>query len=210
MSMPPRLLRIDSSARLHGSVSRRLADRIESAWQLANPNGDIRRRDLAQQSPPHIDQLTIEGFYAPDGAMSAEQRAATALSDELLTELKSSTTLLLSAPIYNFSVPSALKAWIDQIVRINHSFAYDGERFSGLLPGPHAVLALAYGAAGYQGPLQVMDHLQPYLRQLLGFLGASRVDVISAEATSSGATTVEAALAAAEPRIAALFTEASA
>lgn len=201
----PTLLRIDSSARMHGSVSRLLADEIEKAWLGAYPGGEIRRRDLAADPLPHINEFTIKGYYTPPEQMTSELRAATALSDVLIAELKSAHTLLISAPIYNFSLPSSLKAWIDQVVRIGHSFAYDGQNFSGLVTQPRAVLALAYGAAGYQGPMKDMDHLGPYLTQLLGFLGLPLVDRIAVEATTGDALAVSDAVKTAQAAIPALF-----
>lgn len=201
----PTLLRIDASARKNGSLSRQLADGIEQAWLNAHPDGLVQRRDLVQVPLPHISDLTIQGYYTPAEQMTNTLREATALSDALIAELKSAHTVLISAPIYNFSLPSALKAWIDQVVRIGHTFAYDGQRFTGLVTQPRAVLALAYGAAGYQGPMKDMDHLRPYLTQLLGFLGLPRVDVVAVEATTADAETVAAATRAAEASIPGLF-----
>lgn len=201
----PTLLRIDSSARRNGSVSRLLADNIENAWLGAHPDGEIKRRDLAADPMSHISETTIQGFYTPAEQMTSTLLAATALSDVLIAELKSAHTVLISAPIYNFSLPSSLKAWIDQVVRIGHSFAYDGQSFSGLVTQPRAVLALAYGAAGYQGPMNDMDHLGPYLTQLLGFLGLPRVDLIAVEDTTGDALKVSDAVKTAQSAIPSLF-----
>jgi FMN-dependent NADH-azoreductase len=183
--MTPTLLRIDSSARDAGSVSRQLADAAEAAWRAAHPGGAVTRRDLARQPIGHITDATIEGFYTPDDALDARLRAATAESDALIAELAAAHTVLIAAPIYNFSVPSSLKAWIDQVVRIRRTFAYEDGQFRGLVTGPRAVLALAYGAGGYAGPLAQLDHLRPYLTSLLLFLGIEDVRVVAAEATTS-------------------------
>lgn len=201
MSSEPVLLRIDASARQQGSTSRALADAFEQAWLARHVGGQVCRRDLAVQALPHISARTIEGFYAASDAMDTNLREATALSDALIAELKSCHTLLISAPIYNFSLPSALKAWIDQVVRIGHTFAFDGQQFSGLVTQPRAVLALAYGAGGYQGPLMAMDHLGPYLTQLLGFLGIGKVEVLSAEGTTTDPGAAQQAVQAAMERI---------
>lgn len=200
--MNPSLLRIDSSARQQSSTSRRLADAVEQRWLAAHPGGRVLRRDLALNPVPHIEQANIEGYYTPAAAMTPRLRAATALSDSLIAELKAAHTLLIAAPIYNFSLPSSLKAWIDQIVRIGATFAYQDGQFSGLVQGPRAVLALAYGAAGYQGELAGMDHLRPYLTALLGFIGIQQVDVVAAEAsTTAQAAAVEAAALAQVPSL---------
>ncbi len=181
----PILLRLDASSRHQGSVSRRLADSIETRWRAAHPGGTVQYRDLASARLPHIDSETIAGYYTPEAEMTPSLRAATALSDALIAELKAAHTVLIASPLYNFSLPSALKAWIDQIVRIGHTFSYDKCQFAVLVAGPRAVLALAYGASGYQGPLAAMDHLRPYLTQLLPFIGIQDVRVIAAEATTA-------------------------
>lgn len=201
----PTLLRIDASARSNGSYCRRIADAAQRAWQHAHPHGRIRHRDLAREPLPHIEDATIQGYYAPPDTMTPELRAATALSDTLIAELKSAHTVLIASPIYNFSMPSSLKAWIDQIVRIGHTFAYDDGQFRGLVQGPRAVLALSYGAGGYQGPLAQMDHLRPYLTALLGFIGIADVRVLATEATTGEAAHAEAGLNSAIAEAGALF-----
>lgn len=206
----PTLLRIDSSARTTGSQSRELADGVEKAWLSAHPSGTVQRRDLAHAPLPHISNLTIQGYYTPAEHMTPSLREATALSDALIAELKSAHTVLISAPIYNFAMPSSLKAWIDQVVRVGHTFAYDGQNFTGLVTRPRAVLALAYGAAGYQGPMKDMDHLRPYLTKLLGFLGLPQVDVVAMEATNAGAEAAAAASDAAHAAVADLFEQVTA
>ena len=94
--------------------------------------------------------------------------------------------------MYNFSIPSALKAWIDQIVRINRTFAYDGAHFTGLLKVRRVVIVAAFGAAGYGDALASADFVTPYLKFLFGFLGVSDVTVIPTEATTADAATVAA------------------
>lgn len=190
----PTLLRIDASARSTDSFSRRIADAAQRAWQQAHPEGVVIHRDLARESLPHIEATTIQGYYTPSSDMTPALRAATALSDTLIAELKGAHTVLIASPIYNFSLPSSLKAWIDQVVRIGHTFAHEGGQFRGLVQGPRAVLALAYGVSGYQGPLAQMDHLRPYLSALLDFIGISDVQVLAAEATTGDAIAAQAAL----------------
>lgn len=202
---PARLLRIDTSARIEGSISRRLANHYQAAWQQHHPDGDVVVRDLALQAVPHIADLTIQGYYTAPNQMTPTLKSATALSDELIRELKAASTLLISAPIYNFSIPSALKAWIDQVVRIGQTFSYESGQFQGQLRGTHAVLVLAYGAGGYTGPLQSMDHLRPYLVSLLQFIGIEHVAVVTAESTTGDAQTVADNVQAAQDTIGELF-----
>ncbi len=182
----PTLLRLDSSPREAGSHSRAIADLVEQHLQSITPDLVIKRRDLSITTPASIANETIAGFYTPPEAMTPSLKAATAMSDELINELKSADTLLISAPMYNFSVPSSLKAWIDQIVRINETFSFDGSSFGGLVPVKRAVLALAYGAQGYTegGELTAMNFFEPYLISLLTFLGIENIQVFRLEGTS--------------------------
>lgn len=112
------LLRLDSSSRLQGSHSRELADFFQSKWVAADPNGQVTIRDITRPAVPHVDEVMIRGFQTPAADRTPEMKNAIAVSDDLLVELKAADYLLVSVPMYNFSVPSALKAWIDQIVRL--------------------------------------------------------------------------------------------
>jgi FMN-dependent NADH-azoreductase len=186
------LLRIDASSRLNGSHSRALADAFEAAWSARFPEGAIVRRDLATKPIAHIHETTIAGFYAAPESFDDKLKSAVALSDELIGELNAADTVLLATPMYNFSVPSALKSWIDQVVRINRTFSYDGKNFIGLVKAKRVVVVAAFGAGGYGGALAAADFVTPYLKFLFGFLGISDVTVIPAEATTADAATVAA------------------
>jgi FMN-dependent NADH-azoreductase len=184
------LLRIDASARRDGSSSRQLGDHFVSTWRAKTADSHVVARDIVSTPIPHIANETIAGYYTPPENMSDALLAATALSDTLIGELKAADVLLITTPMYNFSVPSALKAWVDQIVRINHSFAYDGQNFTGLITGKRAYIVCAYGASGYtnNGPMSAYDMLQGYLRLLLSFLGFTEIHFISVEATTADAS----------------------
>ena len=186
------LLRLDASARQNESHSRRLADMVETHLQNKTAIA-IHRRDLSQENLSHIANDTITGFYTPADAMTAELKEATALSDELIAELMGADTLLISAPMYNFSLPSSLKAWIDQISRIGKTFSYDGSGFEGLVPTKRAILVLSYGASGYApgGDMAAMNFLEPYLISLLKFLGIQDVEVLRIEGTTGDVNAIE-------------------
>ena len=180
-----RLLRIDASARTVGSHSRRLADFVEASWRAQNPNGKVVYRDLVKTPIPHIQNETILGFYTPASDMTLPLKMATALSDELITELKSCDEILISSPLYNLSIPSNLKAYIDQIVRVGHTFQVTEEgQYYGLLKGKKAYLALVKGA-NYSGtPMEAYDFQQPYLKAILSYLGIELTEVFCLEGTS--------------------------
>lgn len=193
------ILRIDASSRANGSISRTLGDYFEAAWLDRYPHDRMLRRDVVTEPIRHIAAKTIAGFYTPADRLTDELRDATALSDRLIAELRSADILLVTVPMYNFSVPSALKAWIDQIVRIGHTFAFDGSSFSGLVTSRQAYVICAYGAGSYAAgsSYAAADFLTPYLRFMLGFLGVRDVRFFGVEET---ATSDEFTLAAAIER----------
>ena len=186
----PTLLRIDASSRLNGSHSRALAEAFEAAWSARFPGGTILRRDLATNPIAHIHETTIAGFYTAPENLDDKLKGAVALSDELIGELNAADTVLIATPMYNFAVPSALKSWIDQVVRINRTFSYDGKNFTGLVKARRVVVVAAFGAGGYGDAMAAADFVTPYLKFLFGFLGVSDVTVIPAEATTADAATV--------------------
>lgn len=192
-----RILRIDASSRRNGSYSRDLANLFVSHWISGEPGAEVMARDLVAAPIPHVHDLTIQGYYTPADQLTPQLKAATALSDLLISEVRDADVLLISTPMYNFSLPSALKAWIDQIVRIGHTFSYDGKNFAGLLPGKRAFVMVAYGAGGYVdgGAFAAADFVQPYLKFLLGFLGVSDVIFIPIEQTTADPATIAAARA---------------
>jgi len=197
------VLRIDASSRATDSRSRELGDYFESIWLNRNGGDRFIRRDVVENPIPHISNQTIAGFYTPDNQLTRELRDATKLSDRLIEELHGADAVLLTVPIYNFSIPSALKAWIDQIVRIGRTFSYDGKTFSGLVTGKRAYVICAYGAEGYSGngPLASYDFLKPYLTLLLSFLGIQDIRFFTVEATTTDTHTVAANLARAKQDI---------
>lgn len=177
------LLRIDSSSRLEGSFSRRFGDELASHLNAAHTI----IRDLVENPAPHIDVAAIAAFFSdPSGYGEAEQKA-TALSNELLGEIMAADDIVITVPMYNFGIPSALKAWIDQVVRIGKTFDFDGQNFSGLLRNKRAFLVIAYGADGYtQGDFKMADFVKPYLSFVLNFIGISDITIIPIEGTNVG------------------------
>ena len=187
-----KILRIDSSSRIQGSHSKELADYFQTTWLEHHPQDEIIVRDIIKTPIPHITESTITGFYTAKEQLSSQLSQAIALSDELVDELQSVDVLLLSVPMYNFSVPSALKAWIDQIVRIGRTFAYDGTNFTRLVTVKQVYVICAYGSSGFgEGePLAALNFLEPYLKQLFGFLGIKNVSFFNLEGTTADEVTV--------------------
>lgn len=178
------LLRIDCSARITGSHSRELADYFEKKWTEANVDGTVIRRDLSRQQLPHIQNNTIEGFYTPVEQMNPESKKATALSDELITELKSSDEILISSPLYNLNIPSNLKAYLDQVVRIGHTFNINEKGYYGLLENKTAHLITTKGGVYKGSPMEQYDFQAPYLQTILGHMGIKKQNSYALEGTT--------------------------
>lgn len=182
------LLRLDSSARAQGSHSRDLADYFQTRWTDAYPDGKITVRDVTNPAIPHVTQDMITAFQSSPDQQTTAMKEVCAVSDQLIAELKAADYLLISVPMYNFSVPSTLKAWIDQIVRDGETFTMSGESFAGLLQTKKAFICTAYGAAGYRegGPFSGINFLEPYLQCLLGFLSVQGFQFFAAENMMAG------------------------
>ena len=181
----PTLLRIDSSARVAGSHTKRIADAAEAAWCKAHQDGVVVPRHIGTHAIPALTQDAVSGFFTAAAERTAAQRSAMHLSDTLIAELREADTLLLTAPIYNFSVPGTLKCWIDQVTRVGETFAFEGGGFRGLLQNKRAVAICAYGGDGYLagGAFAEANFLDPYLRFILKFIGIEDVRIVSVEAT---------------------------
>lgn len=173
-----KVLKIDASGRVDGSVSRALSEKI--AQRVAN-GGEIITRDLAN-ALPHLDQTWIGATFTPVDDRTAEQHAALSLSDELVAEIQAAETIVIGTPIYNFGVPAALKSWIDQIARAGVTFKYTESGPVGLLTGKRAIIAVASGGV----PLgSEMDHATPLIKTVLGFVGITDVQIIDATGTNA-------------------------
>jgi FMN-dependent NADH-azoreductase len=188
-----RLLRIDASGRGSGSYSRQLADAFCAAWAHKYPEGIILRRDVGLDPPAFLTDETITGFYTPLERMTDRLKSATALSDALIEELLRADEVLVASPIYNFGVPAALKAWIDQIVRIGRTFSFADGKVEGLVKGKRATILLSYGLPGYSDPavLAPFDFLKPYFAALFGFLGFLDTRFVAVEGTSADPAMLE-------------------
>ena len=168
-----KILRIDSSAKHQGSVSSELLDRIE-----ARLGGDVTRRDVGHELLPVITGTWVAANVTPADDRSPEQREALAQSDALIAELKAADVLLIALPTYNFTVPAALKAWIDLVCRAGVTFQYTESGPVGLLEGKRAIVAMASGGTA-QG--SEIDFGSPYIRHILNFIGIADVQVVAAD-----------------------------
>ena len=167
------LLRIDASARKTGSVTRKLTDRITDRL---NPDRVI-TRDLGT-ALPQIDETWVTANFTPPESRDAAQSKALVLSDSLVAELQAAETIVIGLPVYNFSVPAALKAWIDLIARAGVTFRYTADGPKGLLTGKRAIIAIASGGTEFGSDI---DFASGYLRHMLGFVGITDITFIRAD-----------------------------
>ena len=178
-----RVLVIESSARQQGSVSRQLTQQFIAQWQQAHPAAQVQVRDLGLEPVPHLDADLLGGWMKPAAEQTPAEQAALARSNELTEELLAADVLVLAAPMYNFGIPSTLKAWLDHVLRAGVTFKYTETGPQGLLSGKRAIVLTARGGVYAGGPL---DHQEPYLRQALAFIGIHDVQFIHAEGLNMG------------------------
>ena len=176
----PNLFHLDSSP-LESSISRELTREFAKIWKAAHPGETVIHRDLATTPLKPIDGLWVGAIYTPADARSAEQNAAVVLSDELIAELEKADEYVLGVAMHNFSIPSVLKLWIDQVVRGGRTFAYEGGAARGLLTGKKATVLVASGGVYEEGtPGAAFNHIDPYLKTILGFVGVTNVKFVAA------------------------------
>lgn len=172
-----RILRIDSSARRGDSVSREIGDEVVRRLAMRHPGARVVNLDLAA-GVPHIDGAWVAANLTPAAERSAAQRQCLAASDEAVAALQEADAMVLTAPVYNFSIPSVLKAWIDHLCRAGLTFRYTADGPQGLLADRPLYLVMASGGVPFGSPA---DFASDYLRQVFGFIGIRDVRLIGAE-----------------------------
>jgi FMN-dependent NADH-azoreductase len=175
-----KLLQIDSSART-SSITRRLTAQFAEEWRKNHPDGEVIQRDISATALPLITD-DWSATQLEDSKLTPAQRSYLSTSDELIEELEAADTVVMGAPMYNFSISSSLKAWIDQIVRIGKTVAYGPKGPQGLLRKKRVVVITSRGGAYEKGTArEAFDFQEPYLRHILGFIGLTGVTFIHAE-----------------------------
>ena len=177
------LLQINSSLFSSGGQSSRLADAFVLEWRAAHPDGRTVVRDLAADPVPHLTAERFGGFVAKPEDRSAAQADAVAFSDALIDELRAADTLVIGLPMYNFGVPSTLKAYFDHVARAGVTFRYGAAGPEGLLTGKKAYVFAARGGLYSGTPL---DTQTAYVRDFLGFIGIADVEFVYAEGLAMG------------------------
>ena len=177
------ILEIAASGRHNDSVSRQLSAELIDTLHDRHPGATHTRRDLSA-GVPFVDSTWIEANFTPADKRSAAQQETLSLSDQLVEELHAADVIVIGVPIYNFSIPAALKAWIDMIARARLTFRYTDNGPEGLLEGKKAYLVVASGGVPVGS---AVDFATPYLKHALAFVGISDVEIVAADQLNSRA-----------------------
>lgn len=177
------LLQLNASLFSANGQSSRLSNAFVAAWREANPDGKVVIRDLAENPVPHLDGQRFGAFLAKPEERTAQQQAVVDFSDALIEELRNADEIALGLPMYNFGVPSTLKAYFDHIARVGVSFRYTENGPVGLLTGKKVYVFATRGGL-YQGT--PMDTQTGYVRDFLRFIGMSDVEFVYAEGLAMG------------------------
>jgi FMN-dependent NADH-azoreductase len=198
-----KILHLDSSALGENSASRALSAKVAAAWKSANPNAVIRHRDLGAEAPQHLSPSYFAIGATPEADRSEAQVSELKFSDALIEEFLAADALIIGAPLYNFTIPSGLKAWIDRVVVAGKTFKYGAEGPVGLAGEKKVVIVATSGGKYAESPVD-FAHVG-HLKQVLNFIGLKDVTVIRAAGLNMGPESRAEAIAEAEAAIAALF-----
>ena len=171
------LLRIDSSIRMHASVSRAIGNHFVTCWLRKYPDGKIISRDLQANPVPHLTESTFSAFFNRD-----VKNNGLVLSDELIEEINQCDSLLITCPMYNFQIPSSLKAYLDHIVRSNKTFQYREGKYIGMLEKKKCFIVTTMG--GKNSGTILEEGFKTYLRNIFSFIGIKDVVMFSVEGTT--------------------------
>ena len=180
------ILHIDSSPRGERSHSRQLTLAFVQELKKAQPNASITYHDLGHDPVPAIDETWIGAAFSDPATHTPEMQSAIAVSEQLIEELFAADIIVMGAPMYNFSIPAPLKAYIDQVVRAGRTFSYPG--YQGLVTGKKMFVLTARGGGGY-GPGEAMESVNfqdPYLRSVFGLIGITDVTFLHDEKSAAG------------------------
>ncbi|HSV79086.1 MAG TPA: NAD(P)H-dependent oxidoreductase [Ramlibacter sp.] len=203
-----KLLHIDSSPLAANSVSRELTRRTVAQWQATHPGTTVEYLDLAIDAPTHLNQDSLGFRLGPDAAGLTEiQQRENAVSEKLVSQFLAADVVVVGAPMYNFSVPTQLKAWIDRVAQAGRTFKYTEKGPQGLAGGKTVIVASTRGGA--YGDASAFDHQESYLKLVFGFFGITDVRFVRAEGVAMGQEAKTQALANADVAIRAHVEEAA-
>jgi len=179
-----RILHIISSPRGEASLSIKLGNAIIEKIKAEYPGSTVNESNLITQQFPHLEEAHLTSFFTPAESRTPANIEAIKHSDEAIQEIRDADIVVIGAPLYNFSIHSSLKAWIDHIVRAGITFKYDENGPEGLLKGKKVYIALASGGIYSDGPMQSLDFVEPYLKHILSFIGLADISVFRVEGSA--------------------------
>lgn len=196
-----KLLHIDSSITGDASVSRELTARTVAAWVASHPGTEVQHLDLAAREVPHLSANAL-GFRTGQAAATDAQRRENALSEALVTQFLAADVVVIGAPLYNFTIPTQLKAWIDRVAQAGRTFTYTAQGPQGLAGGKTVIVALTRGGVYSTSDAgRALEHQESYLQTVMGFFGITDVRFVRAEGVAMGPDAKAQALATAANEI---------
>ncbi len=204
-----KLLHIDSSALGANSVSRQLTQRVVAQWRASHPGTVVEYLDLVADAPTHLSADSLGYSLGPDATqLTVAQRRENAVSEQLVSQFLAADVVVVGAPMYNFSVPTQLKAWIDRVAQAGRTFTYTEKGPQGLAGGKTVIIASSRGGVYSSNPaLAGLDHQESYLKTVFGFFGITDVQIVRAEGIAMGDAAKAQALSAADVAILALVAQ---
>ena len=180
----PTLLHLDASPRGDYSISRQLSAAAVAAWKDKHPGGKVIVRDLTKTKMTFVDLDWITGAFSAPDQLTDDHKNALAISDTLISELLEADEIVMGTPMYNFTIPAVVKAWIDHVVRAGKTFNYGSSGPEGLAKGRKMLVAVASGGSYDKASgMEAYNYETPYLRQILGFIGITDLTFVHAGGT---------------------------
>jgi len=176
-----KILHLISSPRGGASFSIKLGNALVEKLQAANPDSTVNMHSLIKTPFPHLEEAHLNSFFTPVESRTPEMLEAVRHSDEAISELQDADIIVIGVPMYNFSIHSTLKAWIDHIARAGITFRYTEKGPEGLVKNKKVYLAISTGGIYSEGPMKSFDFTEPYLRSVLGFLGMTDITAYRVE-----------------------------
>lgn len=176
-----KILHLISSPRNESSFSIKLGREIVERLQSKYPNTIVKTHDLTKTPFPHLEELHLKSFMSEPESRTQDQEEAIKHSDVAIKELMEADIIVIGVPMYNFSIHSTLKAWIDHVLRAGKTFKYTAAGPEGLVRNKKVFLAISSGGVYSKGPMHTFDFTEPYLRKALGFIGINDITVFRVE-----------------------------
>lgn len=178
------ILHIISSPRGDASYSIKLGNAIIDKISNLHPGSAVKIRNVAHENLPHLTSSHLESFFTPQEQRTPANIETIRESEAAVAEVLAADIIVIGVPLYNFGMPSSLKAWIDHIVRLGVTFRYTENGVEGMLKDKKVYVALASGGIYSEGPMQFMDSVTPHLRSVFSFIGITELEIVRAEGTS--------------------------